>query len=111
MMSSFSKQRTTWTMASTSRMLARNLFPRPAPVEAPSTRPAIVDELDRRGDELGRTAHLAEHLEPFVRHGHDADVRIDRAKGVVRRLRLAGAGDGVEEGGFAHVGESDDACL
>lgn len=41
MMSSFSKQRMTWTMASTSRMVARNLFPRPAPSEAPSTSPAM----------------------------------------------------------------------
>jgi hypothetical protein len=41
MMSSFSKQRTTWTMASVSRMLARNWLPRPAPSEAPLTRPAM----------------------------------------------------------------------
>ena len=36
-----SKQRTTWTMASTSRILDRNWFPRPSPLEAPFTRPAI----------------------------------------------------------------------
>ena len=36
-----SKQRTTWTIASTSRMFARNWFPRPSPLEAPFTRPAI----------------------------------------------------------------------
>ena len=40
-MSSFSKQRTTWTMASTSRILERNLLPRPSPLEAPLTRPAM----------------------------------------------------------------------
>ena len=36
-----SKHLTTWTMASTSRMFARNWFPRPSPLEAPFTRPAI----------------------------------------------------------------------
>ena len=36
-----SKQRTTWTMASASRMSARNLFPRPSPLEAPLTNPAM----------------------------------------------------------------------
>ena len=39
--SSFSKQRTTCTIASTSRMLARNLLPRPSPWLAPFTSPAI----------------------------------------------------------------------
>ncbi|GEM_PF-1019974 len=38
---SSSKQRTTWAIASVSRMLARNLLPRPSPLEAPSTRPAM----------------------------------------------------------------------
>src|SRR5690554_1810768 len=38
---SSSKQRTTWAMASVSRMLARNLLPSPSPLEAPSTRPAM----------------------------------------------------------------------
>src|SRR5476651_114618 len=38
---SSTKQRTTWAMASVSRMLARNLLPRPSPFEAPATRPAM----------------------------------------------------------------------
>src|SRR3546814_6823326 len=41
MTSSFSKQRTTWVIASTSRMWARNLLPRPSPLAAPATRPAM----------------------------------------------------------------------
>ena len=41
MMSSFSKQRTTCAMASTSRMCDRNLLPSPSPFEAPATRPAM----------------------------------------------------------------------
>src|SRR5690242_9921446 len=36
-----SKQRTTWAIASTSRMCARNLLPRPSPFDAPATRPAM----------------------------------------------------------------------
>ena len=45
-----------------------------------------------------------------VGHGDDALVGVDRAKRVIRRLRLPGARDGVEEGGFAYVRETDDAC-
>ena len=41
MMSPCSKQRTTWVIASTSRMCARNLLPSPSPLAAPATRPAI----------------------------------------------------------------------
>src|SRR3546814_14098769 len=41
MTSSVSKQRTTWQIASTSRMWARNLLPRPSPEAAPATRPPM----------------------------------------------------------------------
>ena len=50
-----------------------------------------------------------QHLEPRVGHGDDADVRVDRAEGIVGRLRLAGAGDGVEQRGLADVGQTDDS--
>ena len=36
-----SNARTTWQIASASRMLARNLLPRPSPSEAPRTMPAM----------------------------------------------------------------------
>ena len=36
-----SKQRTTWVMASVSRIFAKNWFPRPSPLDAPATKPAI----------------------------------------------------------------------
>ncbi len=38
---SSSKQRTTWAMASHSRILARNWLPSPSPLEAPATSPAM----------------------------------------------------------------------
>jgi hypothetical protein len=54
-------------------------------------------------------AIFCKHFEPRVRHGDDADVRVNGAKGIIRRLGLARARDGVEQGGFAHVGQSDDS--
>ena len=39
--SSSSKQRSTWAIASHSRMLAKNWLPNPSPLEAPFTRPAM----------------------------------------------------------------------
>ncbi len=47
--SSSAKTRTTWQMASHSRMLARNLFPRPAPSEAPFTMPAMSTNVTGAG--------------------------------------------------------------
>ena len=67
-----------------------------------------VDKLNRGRDNFLRVRKLGEHLEARIGHGDDAEVRIDRAKGIVRRLRLAGACDGVEKGGFADVRQTDD---
>ncbi len=43
----------------------------------------------------------------MVGYGDDADVGIDGAERVVGGLRLSGACDGVEKGGFTDVGETD----
>mmetsp|Transcript_2979 Transcript_2979/g.12058 ORF Transcript_2979/g.12058 Transcript_2979/m.12058 type:complete len:204 (+) Transcript_2979:1404-2015(+) len=49
---SSSKQRTTWMMASHSRMFARNLLPRPSPSLAPLTRPAMSTNSSTAGTTL-----------------------------------------------------------
>ena len=108
-MSLSSKQRTTSTIASTSRMCWRNLLPRPSPLDAPLTRPGDVHELDRGRDDALGLRDLRQRLEARVGHGDDADVRLDRAERVVRRLGLARPRQGVEEGGFADVRQSDDS--
>jgi hypothetical protein len=46
----------------------------------------------------------------LVRHFNDADVRLDSAEGIIFR-RNARFGQGVEEGGFADVGQADDAAF
>ena len=61
-----------------------------------------VDKLQRRRGILFRVIHPGKHVQPLVRHGDHAGIRLDGAEGVVRRLR-AGAGDGVEQRAFAHV--------
>ena len=67
-----------------------------------------VDDLDDRGDHLLRRDACLDALQARVRHGHDADVGVDRAERVVRRLGLA-RGEGVEDRALAHVGQADDA--
>ena len=52
--SASSKQRSTWTMASTSRMLARNWLPRPSPLRGAAHQAGDVDEFQLGRDDLGR---------------------------------------------------------
>ena len=70
-----------------------------------------VHELDRRGDDDPGLRDLLQDREAVVGHRHDPDVGIDGAERIVGRLGLPRAGEGVEEGGLAHVGEPDDACF
>ncbi len=58
-MSSFLKARTTWQMAWHSRMWARNLLPRPSPLDAPATRPAISTNSTVAGTTLSVSYILA----------------------------------------------------
>jgi hypothetical protein len=70
----------------------------------------VADELNRRGNDDVRLRDALKRGQPRIGHGDDADVRVDRAERIIRRLRFARACDGVEEGGFADVGKADDAC-
>ncbi len=70
-----------------------------------------VHELDGGGHQLVGAGDFREHGEAGIGHGDDADVRIDGAEGIVGRLRLAGAGHGIEEGRFSDVGQSYDSGL
>ena len=106
--SSSRKTRVTWQIAADSRMWERNLLPRPSPSEAPRDDAGDVDELDGRGQDLGRAEDLRELRQPLVGDADDADVRLDRGERVVRREHVV-LGQGVEEGRLARVGESDDA--
>ncbi len=58
-MSSFLKARTTWQIAWHSRIWARNLLPRPSPLEAPCTNPAMSTNSTVAGTTLSVSYILA----------------------------------------------------
>ena len=66
-----------------------------------------VDELDDGGGELLGVMLVAQPLEPRIRHGHDADVRVDGAERIIIR-RDARVRNGVEQRGLAHIRQPDD---
>src|SRR5207245_9846366 len=68
-----------------------------------------VDELDNRGNLFLRLDDLVELLETRVGDFDDADVRLDRAKGIVLRRRRLRGRERVEERRLAYVGQPDNA--
>ena len=66
-----------------------------------------IHELDRGRGILFRLVHLREIVQPRVRHGDDADVRLDRAERIVRRLR-PGVCQRIEKRALAHIGQTHD---
>ena len=109
--SSSSKQRTTWAMASTSRMLARNWLPSPSPFDAPRTRPAMSTKVSRVGTISADLASSASSSSRGSGTAHDADVRLDGAERIVRRLRRRGLGQRIEQRRLADIGQADDAAF
>ena len=69
-----------------------------------------VDEFDDGRLYALRFDDVDQRLHARVRYLDDADVGLDGTERVVFSGN-AGAGDGIEQGGFAHVGQTDDSTL
>ena len=109
--SSSSKQRTTCAIASTSRILARNWLPSPSPLRGAAHQAGDVDEGEPRRHDLDRLGELRQRVEPRIRHRDLADIRLDGAERIVRRLRRRGLGQRVEERRLADIRQADDAAF
>ena len=105
-----SKQRTTWQMASVCADVAEELVAEAFTLAGAFDEAGDVDELHGGGDDGLGLDDGGDFGEAVVGHGDDADVGVDGAEGIVGRLRLGG-GEGVEDGGFSHVGEADDSAV
>ncbi len=69
-----------------------------------------VDELDLRLDRLRALGDARNLLEALVRDRDAADVRLDRAEGIVGGLRRRRLGQRIEKRGFTDIRQSDDAA-
>ena len=72
--------------------------------------PGDVDEGELRLDDLGRAGDLGDLGEARIGHGDLADIRLDRAERIIRRLRRRRLGQRVEQGRLADVRQPDDAA-
>ena len=66
-----------------------------------------VDKLNDGRGELLRVMLVAQPLEPLVRHGHDADIRVNGAERIVVCCN-ASICDCIEKRRLSYIGKSDD---
>ena len=88
--------------------VGQELVAQPLAPAGPLHQARDVHELDHRRGLLVRLVHLRQPVQPPVGHRHHAHVGVYGAEGVVGALR-PGAGNGVEQGGLAHVGQPYDS--
>ncbi len=70
-----------------------------------------VHEGQLRRNDLRRLGNSCELIKARVRHRYRADVRLDGAERIVRRLRGRRFSQRVEQGGLADIGQSDDTAF
>ena len=68
-----------------------------------------IHEFENGRNQLLRTADFREHFETFVGNRDDALIRLDGAKTVVGRHRLARLRDSIEQSAFPDVGKTYDS--
>ena len=67
-----------------------------------------IDEAHDSGNCFFRFVHVGQDLDAFIRDFYDADIRFDRAEGVVCRF-CAGLGNRVEQRALTDIRQADDA--
>ena len=72
----------------------------------PAYKTGNVDKINAGVDGLFGLGLGGQSVHPFVRHSHGGLVGLDGAKGIVGGLSILGLGQGVEQGGFAYIGQA-----
>ena len=70
-----------------------------------------VDEGQSRRDDLRGACDGRQFVEPGIRHGDLADIRLDGAERIIRRLRRRRLGQRVEQRRLADIGQANDTAF
>jgi hypothetical protein len=70
-----------------------------------------VDEGQPRRDDLRGLGDIRQLVEPGIRHRDLADIRLDGAERIIRRLRRCRLGQRVEQRRLADIGQADDTAF
>ena len=68
-----------------------------------------INKLHPSRNDLLTAGELRQLLQPFIGHRHRAHIGLDGAKGKIGGLGLGVSDQGVEQGGLAHIGQSNDS--
>ena len=90
--------------------VAQELIPQPLARTRALHQPRNIHELNRGWHQLFTPAEFAQNSQPSIRHHDHPHIRVDRAKRVIRRLRLTGARHRVKKGRFTDVWKTYDTC-
>ena len=88
--------------------VGQKLVSQPLALGRPLHQARNVHKLHHRGGGLLRLIEVAEPVQAAVRHGYGAHIGVNGAEGIIGALRAC-VGDGVEQGGLAHIGQANDA--
>ena len=73
--------------------------------------PGNIDEGQPRRDDLRDLRYRCTVVEPRIGHRDLADIRLDGAERIIRRLRRRRLGQRVEQRRFADIGQPDDTAF
>ena len=90
--------------------VAEELVAQPFALGGAADQPGNVDELELGLDLLRRFGDPGDLVEPRIGDRDPADIGLDRAEGIIGRLRRRRLGQRIEQGRFADIGQADDTA-
>jgi hypothetical protein len=91
--------------------VAEELVTEPFALRRAAHQTGDVDERKLRRDDLLAAGDARQLVQPRIGHADLADIGLDRAERIIRRLRRLRLGQRIEQGGLADIGQSDDAAF
>ena len=89
--------------------MSEKLVAEPLALARPFDQSGDVDEFQRGGDDAPRFFEIRKDLEPFIRHRHDAGIRLDRAEREVGRFG-APLAQCIEQSGLSDIRQPDESA-
>ena len=91
--------------------IAEKLVAKALALARPAHEACNVDKAQLRLDDLRRTANFGNGLQARIGHRDIADIRFNRAKRIIRRLRRRRLCQRVEQRGLAHIRQPDNSAF
>ena len=91
--------------------IAQKLVAEPLAFRGAAHQAGDVDEGEPRRHDNRRLGQRRQRIEPAVRHRNLADIRLDGAERIIRRLRRRSFGQRIEERRLADIRQADDAAF